>query len=164
MGPLFRELDAWDEEAALKRLRASLDVTEVWMINVAGQDVGWLQISEENGWLQLHQIHLVRAARGHGIGTCLMRCLMKKAQAEDKRILLAVLPNNRARYLYERLGFVLTDVEGVKLIMQWPGPASAGRSEQSACNRAGDGVADDSKPSSLEPTTAGGKSREGSRE
>jgi GNAT superfamily N-acetyltransferase len=152
MGPLFRELDAWDEQAALKRLRASLDFTEGWMINVDGQDVGWLQISEENECVQLHQIHLVRAARGLGLGTYLMRCLMEKAQAEHKRISLGVLPNNRARYLYERLGFVFTGAEGVKLIMQWPGPASAGGSEQSG------GVADDSKPSSLEPTTAGRKS------
>lgn len=133
MGPLFRELDVWDEQAAVKRLQASFAFAEVWMIEVDGQDVGWFQISEESERLQLHQIHLVKTARNRGIGTYIMRCLMAKAQAEQKRISLAVLPNNRARNLYQKLGFAAVGADGVKLMMQWPDPGSAVRSKQSVC-------------------------------
>lgn len=148
MGPLFRELNAWDEEAAVERLRASLELAEVWMINVDGQDVGWFEISEERRGLELHQIHLVKTARGRGIGTHIMRCLMAKAQAERRRISLAVLPNNRARNLYQKLGFAVVGADGVKLLMQWPDPASVVCSQRSVRTHVGSGVAVDTAPSS----------------
>lgn len=128
MAHLFRELGAWDEEAAVNRLRASFASTEIWLIEVDGQDVGWLQVCDKIESLELRQIHLVKSARGGGIGTCIMRYLMARAQAEQKRISLAVLPNNRARNLYQKLGFVFVGAEGVKLLMQWPDHGGAVRS------------------------------------
>jgi ribosomal protein S18 acetylase RimI-like enzyme len=135
MGPLFHELNAWDAEVAVKRLQASFAFAEVWMIKVDGQDVGWFQISEKSGQLELHQIHLVETARGRGIGTYILRCLMAKAQAEQKRISLAVLTNNRARHLYRKLGFAVVGADGVKLLMQWPDPGRAVRSKQRVCGQ-----------------------------
>ena len=143
IGPLFREVDAWDEDAAVGRLRASFAVADVWIIMVDGKEAGWFEISEENEGLELHQIHLVPTARGRGIGTYILRCLMTKARAEQRRISLAVLPNNRARHLYRKLGFTIVGADGVKLLMKWRDPGETARSQQNAVTQIGRDLAGD---------------------
>jgi ribosomal protein S18 acetylase RimI-like enzyme len=60
--------------------------------------------------LHLVDIAILSAARGRGIGTDALECLERAAQAIGaRRIALSVLQSNdRARSLYERLGFVAT--------------------------------------------------------
>jgi ribosomal protein S18 acetylase RimI-like enzyme len=60
--------------------------------------------------LHLVDIAILSASRGRGIGTDALECLERAAQAIGaRRIALSVLQSNdRARSLYERLGFVAT--------------------------------------------------------
>jgi ribosomal protein S18 acetylase RimI-like enzyme len=56
--------------------------------------------------IRLAEIELMPAWRGRGIGSSIVRWLMKEAAAAGKPLTLRVLHvNERARDLYERLGF-----------------------------------------------------------
>ena len=68
-------------------------------------------IDEET--LYLLDIALVASARGHGIGTTLMRALTEEAERNARDIVLHVEPANPAMRLYERLGFVAGAKDGV---------------------------------------------------
>jgi ribosomal protein S18 acetylase RimI-like enzyme len=55
---------------------------------------------------ELQEIYLHPDHQGRGIGSCLIRELLAKAQHAAKPVSLSVLKvNTRARRLYERLGF-----------------------------------------------------------
>lgn len=76
----------------------------------------------------LIHISLLPGQRNQGVGTALIRQCQAEAAATGSGLQLHVQENNvQARRLYERLGFVARDVEGLYRSMHWsadtPGPA-----------------------------------------
>jgi ribosomal protein S18 acetylase RimI-like enzyme len=88
---------------AMARVRAYLDVAQV--IEADGQRIGVLKVSEESESLRIVQLQLLPAHQGFGVGTSLVRAVLKQAHAQGKNVTLSVLRVNQARRLYERLGF-----------------------------------------------------------
>jgi ribosomal protein S18 acetylase RimI-like enzyme len=67
----------------------------------------------------LVDIALLPEQRGSGIGTALIQELLDKAKGAGKAVSLHVEKHNRARQLYERLGFDIIGDTGVYFKMEW---------------------------------------------
>jgi ribosomal protein S18 acetylase RimI-like enzyme len=96
----------WDEgeRAALLEERFQ---PERWQIIQSGDhDIGVLVVEEKTQEIILASIEILPEWQGRGIGSSVVRSLMDRALASGKPLSLRVLHvNQRARSLYERLGF-----------------------------------------------------------
>ena len=79
----------------------------------AGDAIGRIYLSRERDALNLVDIALLPEWRGRGIGSALLAELIDEAECAHCAIELHVEPNNPAKRLYERLGFVLDENRGV---------------------------------------------------
>lgn len=86
-----------------------------------GTDIGWVQTIEQEGALFIRQFMLNSSFRGRGIGTAVMQLLMADAARRDRALTLGVVKTNRAKNLYERLGFRITHEDDRKFYMRWDG-------------------------------------------
>jgi ribosomal protein S18 acetylase RimI-like enzyme len=79
----------------------------VWqVIQADGVDVGVLILQDNDDELYLAEIEILPEWQGRGIGSAVVRSLMREAASRQKPLTLRVLHiNQRARTLYERLGF-----------------------------------------------------------
>lgn len=88
-----------------------------------GRAVGQLRVDRGATELRLVDVSLLPAHRSSGIGTRLLTALQEEACACDMPLSLSVLAHNRARRLYERLGFTERDATGAHVAMRWqPAP------------------------------------------
>jgi ribosomal protein S18 acetylase RimI-like enzyme len=122
MQPLLTQLDSWNERGVLSRFKRSFKLRETKIIGVDGQDIGFLQVSEDQDAVTLAQIHIESAFRCRGIGTRLVQALLSDAAAKSKPVLLSVVRGNRAGALYERLGFLIANEDATKLHVRWMPP------------------------------------------
>ena len=86
-------------------------------------DVGWMHVIESPDTFYLGQLYIAPSFQNRGIGTAILRELTDKARRGSKTLTLDVMKNNRARLLYERLGFRVIGQSEYKLQMQWEEPA-----------------------------------------
>jgi ribosomal protein S18 acetylase RimI-like enzyme len=119
MKPLTTELLEWNESGQRRTIEQSLTDSGTSIIVVGGSDIGWLQIRETSEELYLGQLYIAPAMQNRGIGTKIVRQLCEKACQEGKALTLEVMKNNRARLLYERLGFITLGSSKYRLNMRW---------------------------------------------
>ena len=84
------------------------DRSRLSIVLVDGEPVGVIDVQEQpGGLLYLARLELLPATQGRGVGSALMHQLIERAQFSGLRAVeLDVLERNeRARRLYERLGF-----------------------------------------------------------
>jgi ribosomal protein S18 acetylase RimI-like enzyme len=119
MKPLTLELLAWNESGQRRTVEEALARQGASVIVVREARCGWLHVNETPGEICLGQLYLTPAWQGRGIGGTIIRDLSDRAQQSGKRFTLDVMKNNRARVLYERLGFRVVATSAYKLTMQW---------------------------------------------
>ncbi|MCA8241882.1 GNAT family N-acetyltransferase [Burkholderia sp. AU32262] len=92
-----------DDDAHDRRIRANFDDA---MIVCEGADaIGLLKVTRAAGEWHVHQIQILPACQGRGIGAAVLNALLTDAARERVSVSLSVLHGNPARRLYERLGF-----------------------------------------------------------
>lgn len=125
MANVIRELklDAAKQEENLRHL---WEVDQVQIVTRDGADVGWMQSAAHNDGLYLEQIFVDAPFRGLGIGTKLITDLIDQATRNGQPMTLAVVRKNRARQLYERLGFRVLDEDDRKFYMRRERDAAPG--------------------------------------
>lgn len=79
---------------------------EPWAICKLGHVIGRLYLATFDGMLILMDITLASSERGKGIGTALLQGILSQADADQREMRLHVEPDNPARRLYHRMGFV----------------------------------------------------------
>jgi ribosomal protein S18 acetylase RimI-like enzyme len=89
------------------------------IILVDGQAIGRLIVIRREREIMLADIALLPPYRNAGIGTQLIQRLQSEAAQTRRPVRLQVEKTNRARQLYERLGFSVTDDAGVHWQMEW---------------------------------------------
>jgi ribosomal protein S18 acetylase RimI-like enzyme len=99
--------------------RDHFDGMQMLVVERDGAAIGRLYLHSAGAELNLMDITLEPAARGAGLGTSLIQWLQREAAAHAKAIILHVEMYNRARALYERLGFEEGALEGIYLMMRW---------------------------------------------
>ena len=95
----------WNRPRIVSKFRQGYKLAPAQVICAGDKRIGWIQVADFVDHMHLRQIHLVREARGKGIGTRLMRELLQRADALGKFVTLDVMHGNPARFLYLRLGF-----------------------------------------------------------
>jgi len=83
------------------------------------EPIGRLYLHHRASEIRLMDISLLPAARAAGHGTALLLYLLDTARRAGKGLSIHVEKMNRARGLYERLGFVVTADVGVYDLMEW---------------------------------------------
>ena len=89
------------------------------IIEKDGVPIGRLWIDEWRDQIRLVDIALLPQWRGSGVGTALLRDVLARGAAAGKPVTIHVAAYNPALRLYERLGFVKVDTNGVYLLMKW---------------------------------------------
>ena len=119
--PLSNPLGAWREEEEREVVLNAFERGEAQLI-VRRRDairLGWLHVRTTAHAVELWQLFLAPEHRGYGIGGNVLHRLQRYARRVQRPILLAVLRNNPARRLYERVGFMVNAEGPHHLFMGW---------------------------------------------
>lgn len=92
---------------------------EYAIILLDGVAAGRFMVVRRAGEIRLVDVALLPAYRGLGIGKQLLMGLIGEARRTGSPVLLHVEQMNRARNLYDRLGFVPVEEKGVYTMMAW---------------------------------------------
>jgi ribosomal protein S18 acetylase RimI-like enzyme len=113
----------WDE-AEQTTLFENRFQPERWQIIQSGaQDIGVLVVEDQIEEIILASIEILPEWQGQGVGSSVIRSLMGRAAASGKPLSLRVLRvNERARSLYERLGFRPFKEIETHTYLHWEGP------------------------------------------
>ncbi len=84
-----------------------------------GQDIGAISVRWSEEAALIADFEMLPAWRGRGIGTALLRGVIAAAEARGLPVRLRVLHGNRARNLYERLGFSVETVTTTHALMRY---------------------------------------------
>lgn len=112
-------LTPWRAERQREVIDSALRSGGMEMITAGGATIGWLHVHDNLDGIDLHQIYIVPAEQGRGIGTDILKTLQARATALGRPLRLNVLVNNPARRLYERLGFRIERSDPMKHYMTW---------------------------------------------
>ena len=119
MGEYVARTWGWDEDFQRQFFAEAFDRQPRQVIQVAGHDVGVVVIEDRPDDLYLGLIELWPAWQGQGLGTDILRSLLRHATDAGKPLSLHVLKTNpRAAALYEREGLRVVGSEEAKLLMR----------------------------------------------
>lgn len=90
-----------------------LDATTIIVHNTSR--VGYFSLKKNKQGLYLDNLQLSRSIQGRGLGTRILQDILARHQFEQ--INLTTFIDNPAIYLYQKLGFVMTDSEGATIYM-----------------------------------------------
>jgi GNAT superfamily N-acetyltransferase len=102
MRPYYVELNlTWDST----KFREYFDPRSTKIIQFDGIEIGMLQVEERADCIYLGDVQIQHEYRNRGIGTSLIRSVIRSASIANKPVRLRVLRGNPAKNLYLRLGF-----------------------------------------------------------
>jgi ribosomal protein S18 acetylase RimI-like enzyme len=119
----------WDERQKEAFLRAQFDAQDRWyrehyagagfdVVLVDDEPRGRIYVYRGADEIRIVDIALLPEHRGNGIGSALLRDLIREADAAGKRLSIHVERFNPALRLYERLGFSVAEDKGVYLFLE----------------------------------------------
>ena len=122
-----RQFGAWDEsfQRGLFAQRWNPGISSVILVN--GGPVGLIAIEERPDGIWLDEIHLAEGWRNRGLGSCIVRDLLRRSPVG-----LQVLKKNlRALALYRRLGFQVETETATHFVMRHSGVSNKQEPNQS---------------------------------
>ncbi|WP_416371000.1 GNAT family N-acetyltransferase [Streptomyces sp. MB09-01] len=127
MRPDLERLGRFDEHRVRQRLRDSFSPRHTSVIVADGAFAGCVTVrpAEEGRWLE--HFYLAPALQGRGLGSAVLRALLKRIDADGVLVRLNVLQGSAARRLYERHGFTVEVQDPVDVyMMRRPGAEALG--------------------------------------
>ena len=129
--PFFRELHrllfrkhieqiwGWDQDDQEQRTREAFENDVVQVIQVDNQDIGFLQVEDQEDCVRVGEIWIAPDYQNRGIGTAIVNDVIQKAFQVSKGVFLGVLrTNHRAKAFYKRLGFIVYEDDGDRFLMK----------------------------------------------
>lgn len=108
----------WDAEEQLQKHRANFTPDTYRMILVEDEVAGLVAVEEFPSHVWLVKLYLLAKYRGKGIGSQVLRDVLRGAAAQGKPVTLRVLRvNARAQALYAKHGFKVTEQDAERLHM-----------------------------------------------
>jgi ribosomal protein S18 acetylase RimI-like enzyme len=89
------------------------------LVAVEGGAIGRIVVDRGDEAIRVVDVALLPAQQGLGIGTCLLSDVCSEGRGAGCPVQLSVLRSNRARRLYERLGFTQIGEDDMYLLMEW---------------------------------------------
>jgi len=102
MRPYVELTHSWDPG----HFRKNFDPTQSQIITVNGRNAGLYRFAETRFLIRLLDLQLWPEFQNQGVGTAILQSMTARADRLKLPILLRVLNGNPAKRLYERLGFV----------------------------------------------------------
>ena len=120
LGPVALVGYGWPAIRLRDQFRSEIDLATCYVISIDGRRAGYISIEDRDSFWYIDAIALERRYQGKGIGTLVLRDVLTEAGSRPVR--LNVLHVNRARSLYERLGFRVIRRDEQRQIMEWRAP------------------------------------------
>lgn len=114
---------AQQHDAQHRHYRQHYEVAEWLIVEQDGVPVGRLYRAEWPREIRIIDIALLPEGRGRGIGATIVSSIQAEARALGKAVSIHVEKQNRARSLYQRLGFRVVGDAGVYDLMEWEAAA-----------------------------------------
>ena len=102
---MSRQHGAGNEDWQAKYFRATRDLSHYEILVHNGRDIGCLGIRYEDKVLFLEYIAILPEHQNRGLGSQVVRDILRSAVERSVPVGLSVLKVNPARKLYERMGF-----------------------------------------------------------
>lgn len=109
----------WNEAAVFEEAHAMCSDGKAQIIELDGAAIGVLLVERHTTHIELEQLFVLPAPQSRGVGTFLVRGLMKEAQQSKVPLRLRVLAPNPAKNFYEKLGFVVVDTTAEHFFMEY---------------------------------------------
>jgi RimJ/RimL family protein N-acetyltransferase len=81
--------------------------------------IGRLYVARREREIRILDITILPEHRNQGLGTPIIKSLMKEAAGAGKPLTIYVESFNPSLRLFERLGFLKTEDDGINLLMEW---------------------------------------------
>ena len=108
----------WQVEWQQEYFARKFDPENRQIIQINDQDAGVISVEQRVDELYIALIEILPAFQRRGVGTSIVRQLIKTAHSNSLPVTLHVLKTNApARRLYERLGFAIVKDEGIRYKM-----------------------------------------------
>jgi ribosomal protein S18 acetylase RimI-like enzyme len=109
----------WDERRQDAFFDAKWDEGNIDVLLVDGQPCGFAAVSDQTDHLRVAELVIHPAWQRRGIGSEVLRGVMKRAADRNIPVRLRVLHENLAVGLYERLGFVKRSRSPTHFELEW---------------------------------------------
>jgi len=124
------EKTGWSEEEKERFIRSQFQLQQTQYVQYYsgaefnlmlfnGTPAGRLFLHETASEIRIMDIAVLPPFRNKGIGTAVLSDIISEAQRRGKRVSIHVEINNRAKGLYERLGFTLSELRGMYYLMEY---------------------------------------------
>ncbi|MFD9490561.1 GNAT family N-acetyltransferase [Streptomyces sp. NPDC102256] len=124
----LERLGRYDGHRVRQRLRDSFSTEHTSVITVDGDVTGCLTVRPAEGAQWLEHFYLAPQHQGRGLGSAVLRTVVRRAETHGTTLRLNVLQGSAARRLYERHGFVVDSEDPIDVFMvRPPGAGTAGR-------------------------------------
>ncbi|MFD9408106.1 GNAT family N-acetyltransferase [Streptomyces sp. NPDC059989] len=117
MRPDLERLGRYDEHRVRQRLRDAFSPQHTSVIVADGAFGGCVAVrpAEDGRWLE--HFYLTPGLQGRGLGSAVLRTLLRRTDADGVLVRLNVLQGSAARRLYERHGFTVEAQDPVDIYM-----------------------------------------------
>ena len=116
---IIEALFGWrGDDVERRKFEESYNEANSAIVVVESEDIGWLTIRRRPDHIDLDAIYLCAAWQRRGIGTRIIRELIREAAAARVPLRLSAAKINEARRLYERLGFQTIREDDLKIYME----------------------------------------------
>lgn len=114
-----RQFGFWNDRDQQRQFEDKWAQGQYQLICLAGVPVGVLWAAVDVDHVFINELLILPEQQGLGIGTQVLRDVLGDASARNVPVRLKVLLRNRARALYERLGFKVEAVTATHFLMTW---------------------------------------------
>jgi GNAT superfamily N-acetyltransferase len=113
----LERLGRYDEHRVRQRLRDSFSPQYTSVIEAGGAFAGCVTVrpAEDGRWLE--HFYLGPGFQGRGLGSAVLRTLLRQFDADSVTVRLNVLQGSAARRLYERHGFTVEEQDPIDVFM-----------------------------------------------
>jgi ribosomal protein S18 acetylase RimI-like enzyme len=113
------QVSGWDDAEQRAIAAEEFAALPFAVVEEGGRPVGYVCVIHRSDCDFVEELALLPAAQGHGIGTRLLRDILRTAQRRGVPVLLSVFASNPAQALYARLGFEVVRVDEPRVSMRW---------------------------------------------
>jgi len=118
--PYVGQDPGWDEAMEQQLHERRFGAHDYRIVTQLGHDAGVMALERQADCIRLHQLFLLPAFQGQGVGRQCMQWVMEEARARSLPVRLRVLKaNRRAIAFYQGFGFAETDSTATHLLMEW---------------------------------------------
>ncbi len=110
----------WSDEIVRSQLLDGLNSKAFQSIFVGQWRVGAIAVERHATHIQIEDLYILPEFQNQGIGTAIILDIIEEAHQDYKPVRLRVLTSSPAKVFYERLGFVVVQIEPERYFMEYP--------------------------------------------